>query len=53
MMGCVNRNAVTSENGVGGLAGELKGGGTIQDCANYGAVSGNNSNGALAAWWAR
>lgn len=39
MMGCVNRNAVTSENGVGGLAGELKGGGTIQDCANYGAVS--------------
>lgn len=47
MMGCVNRNAVTSENGVGGLAGELKGGGTIQDCANYGAVSGNNSNGGL------
>ena len=47
MTGCVNRNAVTSENGVGGLAGELKGGGTIQDCANYGAVSGNNSNGGL------
>lgn len=47
MIGCVNRNAVTSENGVGGLAGELKGGGTIQDCANYGAVSGNNSNGGL------
>ena len=47
MTGCVNRSAVTGKDGVGALAGELKGGGIIQDCANYGAVSGNGTSGGL------
>ena len=45
MTGCVSRNAVTAENGVGGLAGSLDNAGVIRDCANYGAVSGTGSGG--------
>ena len=46
MRGCVNRYAVTGRDGVGGLAGRLEDG-TIQDCANFGMVTGSGTSGGL------